>query len=432
MENVSIFWFRRDLRSHDNRGLSQALKEGHPVIPVFIFDRDILDDLQNERDPRVMFIHQQVQKLHEQFKQYNSGFKVFHSTPIEAFSKLQAQYKIEKVFANRDYEPYARRRDEQITQLLKAHGAELILVKDQVIFDPEEILNDECKPYKVFTPYKNKWRERLKPNDLERSDSDQQLNNLLKFDAESVPSLEVIGFKESDLEIPEPHFQEEILSKYQERRNFPGIKSTSRLGIHLRHGTVSIREAVQKGTEYSDTWLDELIWREFYMMILYHWPKVVECAFKPAYDRIEWINDEEAFDRWCEGKTGYPIVDAGMRELNETGFMHNRLRMITSSFLSKMLLIDWRWGESYFAEKLLDYELASNNGGWQWAAGTGTDAQPYFRIFNPYSQTEKFDKDLSYIRKWVNEFETDEYPEPIIDYKFARERALETYKRALS
>ncbi len=432
MEIVNIFWFRRDLRSHDNTGLHKALTHGLPVLPIFIFDRNILDDLEDKSDPRVTFIHSQAQKLNKQFNQYNSGLKVFHANPIDAFKTLLSEFKIKKVFTNKDYEPYARKRDKKVADLLQEQGADLVLVKDQVIFEPDDILTDQQSPYKVYTPYKNKWREKLQKTDYAGVESEKHLSSLFKSEPENIPSLEMLGFEKSDIEIPESTFQEMIISKYEQRRNFPGIKSTSRLGIHLRHGTISIREAVERGVAYSDTWLNELIWREFYMMVLYQWPNVVDQAFKPAYDQIVWLNDEAVFEAWCQGKTGYPIVDAGMRELNETGFMHNRVRMITASFLSKMLLIDWRWGERYFAEKLLDYELASNNGGWQWAAGTGTDAQPYFRIFNPYSQTEKFDKDLSYIRKWIAEYGTDKYPNPIVDYKFARERALETYKSALS
>ncbi len=432
MDEINIFWYRRDLRSHDNRGFYQALTSGLPVLPVFIFDRNILDELEDKSDARVTFIHRQVEKLHDIFKEHESGLKVLHSTPLEAFKSLASDYQIKNVYTNEDYEPYARERDDLIHDFLKSKDVGFIHVKDQVIFGPEEIMNEQGQPYKVFTPYKNKWREKLKSSDYGQIDSESNLSNLYKTEIKSPMSLDSLGFKETSIEIPEAKFDKEIISQYQQKRNFPAIRSTTRLSVHLRHGTVSVREAVSRGLNLSDTWLNELVWREFYMMVLYHWPQVVDQAFKPEYDKIEWLNDESVFKAWCEGKTGYPIVDAGMRELNATGFMHNRVRMITSSFLSKMLLIDWRWGERYFAEKLLDYELSSNNGGWQWAAGTGTDAQPYFRIFNPYTQTEKFDKDEKYLRKWIPELDSDDYPDPIIDYKMARERALETYKVALS
>ncbi|MEQ8554121.1 MAG: deoxyribodipyrimidine photo-lyase [Cyclobacteriaceae bacterium] len=432
MDEINVFWFRRDLRSHDNRGLYQALTSGLPVLPIFIFDKDILDELEDSTDARVTFIHRQIMRLHQTFRKIGSGLLVYHRKPFDAFKDLLEKYDVKGVFTNEDYEPYARERDDMIRDLLTPRGVKFVQVKDQVIFSPEEILNEQGHPYKVFTPYKNKWRERLKPADYDQVASEQALDNLFQMPGPDPCSLASLGFKETSIEIPSTTFNEEIISRYHQNRDFPGLQGTTRLSLHLRHGTVSIREAVSKGVDLSDTWLNELVWREFYMMVLYHWPQVVDQAFKPQYDRIEWLNDESVFRAWCEGKTGFPIVDAGMRELNNTGFMHNRVRMITSSFLSKMLLIDWRWGERYFAEKLLDYELSSNNGGWQWAAGTGTDAQPYFRIFNPYTQTEKFDKDQTYIKKWIPELNSDAYPDPIIDYKMARQRALETYKVALS
>jgi len=432
MDEINIFWFRRDLRAHDNRGFLQALTSGLPILPIFIFDTDILDELEDRTDARLSFIHHQVEKLHDTFKKYDSGLRVFHGRPLDAFSKLLDAYKIQQVFTNEDYEPYARKRDDTIRDLLETRGVGFSKTKDQVIFGPEEILNEQGQPYKVFTPYKNKWRAWLNPKDYQPLDSENHLDGLFKTAVEAPFSLDALGFKETSMAMPSAAFDEQIISNYEKKRNFPAIPGTTRLSVHLRHGTVSVREAVAKGVELSDTWLNELVWREFYMMVLYHWPQVVDQAFKPEYDKIEWLNDEADFATWCEGKTGFPIVDAGMRELNATGFMHNRVRMITSSFLSKMLLVDWRWGERYFAEKLLDYELSSNNGGWQWAAGTGTDAQPYFRIFNPYTQTEKFDKDLKYIKRWIPELESEDYPEPVIDYKLARQRALDTYKMALS
>jgi deoxyribodipyrimidine photo-lyase len=274
--------------------------------------------------------------------------------------------------------------------------------------------------------------DKFEQSKFEQYDSEKHLNKASKEISFALPTLEKIGFKPSEIPIPSKEIPLEVLKKYYELRNFPAEKGTTRIGVHLRHGTVSIREAVKQGLKYSKSWLNELIWRDFYMMILAEFPQVVDRAFKSKYDRIPWRNDESDFQKWCEGKTGYPIVDAGMRELNQTGYMHNRVRMIVASFFTKHLLLDWRWGERYFAKKLLDYELSSNNGGWQWAAGTGTDAQPYFRVFNPYSQQDKFDKQKKYIKKWVPELDSDRYPEPMVDHKMARERAISTYKEALS
>lgn len=432
MVELNVFWFRRDLRFHDNRGFSEALKSGNPVLPVFIFDKNILDELGNKADARVEFIHQQISHLDKEFRKNGSGLLVIYDEPLIAFGKLLDKYQVRHVFTNEDYEPYARERDSKIGDLFTSRGIGFSKFKDQVIFNPDEILTDQGQPYKVFTPYKNRWRDRLASDSYQSTKSEDLLDRLYQGELDNPISLDALGFEPSGIALPPAGFNEKIIAEYAEKRNFPGLESTTRLGIHLRHGTVSVREAVAKALELSDTWLNELIWREFYMMVLFHWPKVVDRSFKQEYDQIEWLNDESMFMAWCDGKTGFPIVDAGMRELNATGFMHNRVRMITSSFLTKMLLIDWRWGERYFAEKLLDFELSSNNGGWQWAAGTGTDAQPYFRIFNPYTQTEKFDKDLKYIRRFIPELDTKDYPEPIIDYKYARTRAIETYKKALS
>jgi deoxyribodipyrimidine photo-lyase len=380
----------------------------------------------------VGFIHRRLTEIDRQLQQYESGLKTFYTHPLEAFKKLLSQYTIESVFTNRDYEPYAINRDQKVEAMLAENGISFYSFKDHVIFEKKEICTDSGEPYKVFTPYKNKWIEKFKNNRLEEFDSHSLLKNTLKNQDTNIHSLESMGFKESQIEIPPPEFDNQLIKKYDQLRNFPGTKGTTKLGIHLRHGSVSIRKAVNIASQLNETWLNELIWREFYSMVLYNNPHVVGHAFKPRYDNIPWRNNAEDFDRWCQGRTGYPIVDAGMRELNATGYMHNRVRMITASFLTKHLLIDWRMGESYFAEKLLDYELASNNGGWQWAAGTGTDAQPYFRIFNPYSQTEKFDKELKYVKKWIPELGTDRQEKPIIDHTFARNRALETFKKALA
>jgi len=432
VQNISIYWFRRDFRLFDNVGLYYALKSGNPVLPVFIFDRNILDDLEDRDDARVTFIHDCISQLDSQLQQVGTRLQVYHGEPSQVFKTLLSNYTIREVYANRDYEPYAGERDRQIDELLQQNNARLLTFKDHVMFEEKEILNGSGEVYKVFTPFKNKWLAKLNEQQICNYPSEELLSNFLKADQSLLPSLPEMDFTRSDMTIPPSQYPNEIIKVYDEHRNFPAIEGTSRLGIHFRFGTISIRQAVTKARLLNDTWLNELIWREFYQMILSNFPDVVDHAFKPQYDSVPWRNDRDQFQQWCDGITGYPIVDAGMRELNATGYMHNRVRMITASFLTKHLLIDWRWGEAYFARKLLDFELASNNGGWQWAAGTGTDAQPYFRVFNPTSQTEKFDKGMRYIKKWVPEIGTKDYPEPIVDHKFARQRAINTYKEALS
>ncbi|WP_339877610.1 deoxyribodipyrimidine photo-lyase [uncultured Algoriphagus sp.] len=431
MKKVSIFWFRRDLRLEDNHGLFQALNESENVLPLFIFDKNILDKLGNKADARVEFIYDEITKIHKQLESKDSSLLVKYGDPEAIYKELMSEYQIEAVFTNRDYEPYAKSRDEKIARLLQKHEIPLHKFKDQLIFEPGEILNGSGEFYKVFTPFSKVWLSKFKPEKLEEF-KPMHWKNLLKTSAFKLPTLKEIGFEKSDITIPSKTADEEIISHYDKTRDFPAKDGTSRLGIHLRFGTISIRKLALKASELNATYLNELIWREFYMMILAYNPQIVDKSFKPAYDRIPWRNDEEEFKAWCEGRTGYPIVDAGMRELNTIGYMHNRIRMVVASFLTKHLLIDWRWGEAYFAEKLLDYELASNNGGWQWAAGTGTDAQPYFRVFNPTSQQEKFDKNWKYIKKWIPEINSDKYPKPIVDHKFARQRAIDTYKSALN
>ncbi|RIW17191.1 deoxyribodipyrimidine photo-lyase [Algoriphagus lacus] len=430
MEKITLFWFRRDLRLEDNTGLFYALQQEQNVLPLFIFDQNILEKLEDKADARVEFIHAQLSEIKTQLEQKGSTLLVKFGKPEEVYASLLTQYEIQAVYTNRDYEPYAKERDHAVDLLLKEKGAALFSFKDQVIFEPGEILNGSGEFYKVFTPFSRNWLDKYKQTKVQPLQN-PNWKNLLQTSPIPMPSLEEIGFVKTGIPIPPKITDEAIISHYDQTRNFPAQKGTTRLGIHLRFGTISVRQLAQVGARLNETYLNELIWREFYMMILAFNPQVVDKAFKPAYDRIPWRNNPEEFRAWCEGKTGYPIVDAGMRELNETGYMHNRVRMIVASFLTKHLLIDWRWGESYFAKKLLDFELASNNGGWQWAASTGTDAQPYFRVFNPDSQTEKFDKDLKYIKKWIPEFGTDKYPKPIVDHKFARARALETYKKAL-
>ncbi|PTB97472.1 deoxyribodipyrimidine photolyase [Marivirga lumbricoides] len=430
MDKITLFWFRRDLRLFDNTGLHYAQNEGKPVLPLFIFDTNILDDLQDKKDARVQFLHDTLSDMHTKLNKVGSGMLVKHGKPEEIFEQLIKDYPVENVYTNRDYEPYSKERDEKVEQLLKKNEIGFYDFKDHVIFEKEEVVNGSDEPYKVFTPYKNKWMEKLQSGHTHPYSVSMGKTIFHQFSPE-FPSLKSIGFEKSDVEIPQNNYPEKIIEKYDKLRDYPAKNGTSRLGIHLRFGTISIRQAVEKAKALNDTWLNELIWRDFYSMIMGNYPHVVDTAFKSKYDAIPWRNDKEEFKKWCEGKTGYPIVDAGMRELNTTGYMHNRVRMITASFLTKHLLIDWRWGEAYFAEKLLDYELASNNGGWQWAAGTGTDAQPYFRIFNPYSQTDKFDKNKEYIKKWIPELGTDKYPEPMVEHKSARQRALDTYKKAL-
>ncbi|MEQ8471679.1 MAG: deoxyribodipyrimidine photo-lyase [Marinoscillum sp.] len=432
MDQINIFWHRRDLRYFDNSGLYYALTSSLPVLPVFVFDKNILDDLEDKSDARVTFIYDQISNLHLEYKNQGSGLYVFCGTPKEAYEALIAKYDVQEVYTNRDYEPYAKDRDQSIETFLKDNESSFLTFKDQVIFERGEIMNDQGEPYKVFTPYKNKWLEKFKNQKLESFPSEDHLEKLFKHPAEELPTLADFGFERSEIEIPDRNVSDELIQKYDKQRDIPAVNGTSRLGVHLRFGTISIRNQVLRARKLNGTWLNELIWREFYMMILAHFPNVVDKAFKSRYDQVPWINNEEQFSKWCEGKTGYPIVDAGMRELNNTGYMHNRVRMIVASFLTKHLLIDWRWGEQYFAKKLLDFELSSNNGGWQWAAGTGTDAQPYFRVFNPYSQQEKFDKDFAYIKKWVPEFGTSNYPDPIVSHKEARQRAIDTFKEAIS
>lgn len=432
MQSVNIFWFRRDLRLIDNAGLYHALRAGLPVLPVFIFDKRLLDKLENKDDHRVAFIHAALEEMQLALMKMGSTLHVFHSTPQDAFKQLLSGYRVEKVFTNHDYEPYAAERDNSIEKLLHEQGVGMYTYKDQVIFEKNEVLKDDGKPYTVFTPYSRKWKASLGAFYFKSYPTHKYFNKFYKQNTIPLPVLASIGFRSTSFVFPSGNLDEELVKKYKEQRDFPAIAGTSRLSVHLRFGTVSIRQLVQKSMGLSETFLNELIWRDFYHMILWHFPGVGKGkAFKPEYDTIEWRNDNGEFERWCKGQTGYPIVDAGMRELNETGFMHNRVRMIVASFLTKHLLLDWRLGEAYFAEKLLDFDLAANNGGWQWAAGSGCDAAPYFRIFNPYLQTQKFDPELKYIRQWVPELDELNYARPIVVHEMARKRCLETYAVAL-
>jgi deoxyribodipyrimidine photo-lyase len=430
-EPVSIFWFRRDLRLTDNHGLYRALKKSNSVLPVFIFDKFILEKLSNRQDKRVAFIHQALHPINELLKKTGSSLYVLHDTPLEAFKKICDNFKVTEVFANHDYEPYALKRDQSIKDFLAQKNISFHTYKDQVIFEKSEVMKADGKPYTVFTPYSKIWKQKFFAEKLPNFPSENFLMNFVKNNVFHFPSLNEIGFETVEISIPGVEINEETMRHYHETRNQPGIAGTSYMSVHLRFGTVSIRRLAQLANRLNAQWLNELIWREFFMMILLHFPHVVNDSFKEKYDHIQWRNNENEFELWCRGETGYPIVDAGMRQLNETGWMHNRVRMIVASFLTKHLLIDWRWGEAYFAEKLLDYELSSNNGNWQWAAGSGCDAAPYFRIFNPSEQIKKFDPKLVYIKKWIKNFCPD-YLFPIVEHAFARKRALEVYKRSLA
>nr|WKN39661.1 deoxyribodipyrimidine photo-lyase [Tunicatimonas sp. TK19036] len=431
-QSVAIFWFRRDLRFEDNTGLYHAMQGNLSVLPLFIFDTNILDDLEEKNDARVMFLHDTLSAMHKRLGEKGSSLLVKHGKPQQVWKDIINEYPVRAVYTNHDYEPYAKERDEAINQLFTKNDIPFRTFKDQVIFEKDEILTKSGSYYKVFTPYKNAWLHALKDEMLESYTSALSFDNWYQTKALPMPSLSDLGFERADIEIPPNRIDEEVIKHYEKKRDYPAQDGTTRLGVHLRHGTLSIRKLARKAREINATYLNELIWREFYMQILFHAPQVVDTAFKPKYDKIPWRNNESEFERWCTGTTGFPIVDAGMRELNKNGYMHNRVRMVVASFLTKHLLIDWRWGEAYFAKKLLDYELANNNGGWQWAAGSGADSQPYFRVFNPHSQTKKFDKSEEYIKKWVPEYGTDDYPEPMVDHQEARERAISTYKKALN
>lgn len=433
-EETSAFWFRRDLRLHDNAGLLHALQSGNPVLCFFIFDTAILNRLEEKTDKRIVFIHRQLQHLNNELEKHGSALIVRYGDPMVVWKKLIDEFQIRDVYANHDYEPYARTRDEKIGSLLNENKCAFHTFKDQVIFEKGEVTKDDGLPYTVFTPYMKKWRAKAgneKSADLKSYPTEKYYSNFKKIKRQSLLTIPEIGFKESNVDFPANDLDLTLVKHYTETRNFPAIKGTSHLGVHLRFGTVSIRELVRKAWNKGDTWVNELIWREFFMQVLWHFPHVIDHAFKKEYDRLKWKDDEVGFEKWCKGETGFPIVDAGMRELNATGFMHNRVRMIVACFLTKYLLIDWRWGEAYFAQKLLDYELASNNGNWQWSAGTGCDAAPYFRIFNMDAQTKKFDPDFIYIKKWVPEFQEKSYPKPMVDYEIARKRCISFYKNGL-
>ncbi len=430
-KEISICWLRRDLRLNDQAALYHALVGNYPVLPVFIFDPEILNKLTDRDDKRILFIHNQLKHLNDELKVYGSSLLVIHDQVIPAFEKLNEQYDLKEVYANHDYEPYALDRDSKVSEYLSGAGIKFHTFKDQVIFEKSDIMKSDGTPYTVFTPFSRRWKEAFSKLNLPEYPSEKYLSKCLQIKHLSVPDLEDIGFDFPEFNLPTYNISEDLIRNYHLTRNLPSLNGTSQISVHLRFGTISIRYLVKLAFQWNEQWLNELIWREFFMMILYHYPYVVQSSFKKKYDQIQWRNDEREFEAWCRGETGYPIVDAGMRQLNETGLMHNRVRMIVASFLCKHLLIDWRWGEAYFARKLLDFELSSNNGNWQWASGSGCDSAPYFRIFNPTAQTIKFDPKLIYIKTWIRDFKID-YLMPIVQHEFARKRALETYKKALN
>ncbi|MEP1097624.1 MAG: deoxyribodipyrimidine photo-lyase [Cyclobacteriaceae bacterium] len=427
---VAIFWFRRDLRLDDNMALFEALNSELPVQPIFIFDKEILEKLEDDDDARVSFIHKEILRLGKEIQRKGGAFDVRYGDPVQIWIRLLEDYNVGAVYANSDYEPYATVRDKEVSKLLASKGIPFVMTKDHVVFQKDEVVKANGEPYIVYTPYSKLWKAKLSTCDL-RACRSESIRNWYSSEVRPITSLERLGFRQTAIRFPDRSLSSEIAKNYDQTRDIPSIQGTSRLSVHLRFGTISIRKLTAFAEKFNSKFLNELIWRDFYQSILWHFPHVVSENFSKKYDGIEWRNNETEFEKWCEGRTGYPIVDAGIRELNTTGFMHNRVRMITASFLTKHLLINWQWGEAYFATKLLDYELASNNGGWQWAAGTGVDAAPYFRIFNPYTQTEKFDPHLRYIKKWVPEVGTTHYPAPIVDHRFARQRALDTYAKGL-
>ena len=426
-QKVTFFWFRRDLRLEDNTALFHALQSDSPVIPLFIFDEEILENLP-KNDPRVSFIYDSLQNINNQLLEINSSVLIKKGTTLDIWKSLSTEFDIQEVFFNKDYEPFAIKRDLAISSLLQENNIKVSSYKDHVIFEEKEIVKSDGLPYTVYTPYKNKWLEKYHLSGQAAAyDTTPLWVNFYKNHFQ-FPELSEFGFDRSAIKVI-PHNLSQI-SNYKEIRDFPALDGTSYLSPHLRFGTVSIRKLVNWANRKNQTFLSELIWREFFIQILFNFPKVVHHNFKSNYDGIQWRNNEEDFERWCSGTTGYPIVDAGMRQLNQTGYMHNRVRMVVASFLCKHLLINWQWGEAYFAEKLLDFELASNVGNWQWAAGTGCDAAPYFRVFNPDIQQKKFDEKGIYIRKWIPEFDLG-YNEPMIEHAFARDRAIATYKAGI-
>ena len=430
-ESIALFWFRRDLRLEDNHGLFRALNSGKRVMPIFIFDPCILDELPKD-DHRVSFIWEQLKRMSAHWLEKGTGIQVYYGAVETVFEQISSTYSIGEIHTNRDYEPYARQRDEKIARWAEAKGIAFHTHQDQVIFEPHQVVKSDGTPYLVYTPFSKAWLTKREQTTLEVYPSEENLHQGLAL-KEQMVDLAQMGFKPSIIQAPHALTEDQRIADYAQTRNFPSLNATTKVGVHLRFGTISVRSLVRKAlVSEENTYLKELIWREFMMMLLWHFPHTVQNSYKPVFDRIAWRNNQEEFAAWCQGKTGYPLVDAGMRELNATGFMHNRVRMLVGSFLVKHLLIDWRWGEAYFAQKLFDFELSSNVGNWQWVAGSGIDAAPYFRIFNPEEQIKKFDQDHKYIRRWVPEYQEFTYPKPIVDHKMARERFLQAHKAAAS
>lgn len=427
---MNIFWFRRDLRLEDNTALFHALQQEDDVLPIFIFDPNILNHLPKD-DARVTFIYQLIDKINTSLQIHGKSLAVFYGEPLQIFEQLIHQHHIKHVFINHDYEPYARERDQKVAALLQAQNSSLKSYKDQVIFEKDEVIKEDGSPYMMYTPFARKWKSCLQIHPFKSVKSESLLHKIAQHTYPFL-SLSQIGFTPSHIEVKPFNISDELIQHYHQTRDFPALGKTSTLGPHLRFGSVSIRKIVTHALQKEETFFNELIWREFFMQILWHFPSTTKKDFKPDYEAIRWENDEVKFQKWCDGLTGYPLVDAGMRELNATGYMHNRVRMVTASFLCKHLLIDWRWGEAYFANKLLDYDQASNVGNWQWVAGCGVDAAPYFRIFNPNTQLQKFDKQLVYVKRWVRDLNDFSYPKPMVDHQKARAKCLQVYKNAVS
>jgi len=427
---TTIHWFRRDLRIKDNTALFHALSQNNNVQCIFIFDENIINELP-KNDHRISFIYDTLVNINYELNKYGTSIKIFKGDPIDVFKKIILDNEINSIYFNKDYEPYTINRDNSIEKLLSKQNIKVKSYKDHVIFEEKEITKDDNKPYTIYTPYSKKWLKKIHETKITEYNIIPFLNNFKKNKNLNIKSREELDFIKSDTLVYDFNSTDEIILSYEKTRNYPFIEGTSKVGPYLRFGLISIRTLVLKSINKDITYLKELIWRDFFSQILFNFPNVINSSFKNKYDNIKWENNEHFLNKWKNGETGYPIVDAGMRELNNTGFMHNRVRMITASFLCKHLLIDWRFGEAYFAEKLFDYELSSNNGNWQWAAGCGCDAAPYFRVFNPYTQQEKFDKGFNYIKKWVPEYNSNKYAKPLVNHKEARIKAIEHYKKYL-
>jgi len=428
--NLSVFWFRRDLRLHDNHGFFQALDKSKSVLPIFIFDINILKDL-NQNDRRVSLLFDRLMELNKELAKQSKKIHVYYGDPELILNELHEKIPFDALFANTDYEPYATKRDRTINNSLGKKYVKFLSFKDQVIFEKDEILSNEGKIYSVYTYYMKKWKSLFNNSMTDSYPSHKLLHKCITSDAiKCVHFLDEIGFEYSKYILYNPNLTQISLNKYEESRDNPNVNGTSNASVHLRFGFLSIREVVKIALQYSEIFLNELIWRSFFSQILWNYPRVVDSCFKVKYNNLEWNSNDLLF-KWQKGQTGFHIVDAGMRQLIETGYMHNRVRMIAASFLVKNLGIDWRLGEAYFASKLMDFDLASNNGNWQWVAGTGCDASPYFRVFNPNTQRERYDPNFKYCAKWINELEENGiYRVPkIVDAKQSRLEAIDRYKR---